>query len=274
MKNLIIFTDLDGTLLDYDTYSFEKALPALQLIREKHIPLVICSSKTRIEIEHYRKKLGNSHPFISENGGGIFIPKNYFNLRVESLEFREEQEDTYTVIRLGARYDDLRKAMEQLRSEGFNVRGFGDMTVKEISDVSGLSIAEAAMAKERDFDEPFFFDGENHELPRLFEAVKAKGLKHTQGRFLHILGNSDKGRAAAVLIDLYKKELGEITTLAIGDSLNDVPMLEKVDCPVIVRKHDGEHDERISIANLVKEDGTGPEGWARAVLRFIGETKN
>jgi mannosyl-3-phosphoglycerate phosphatase len=78
MKKPIIFTDLDGTLLDYSTYSFEKALPALQLLKEKDIPLIICSSKTKKEIEYYRKKLDNHHSFISENGGGIFIPKGYF----------------------------------------------------------------------------------------------------------------------------------------------------------------------------------------------------
>jgi len=82
MKKIIIFTDLDGTLLDNSSYSFEAALPALQLIKEKNIPLIICSSKTRKEIEHYRKKLYNLHPFISENGGGIFIPKGYFNFQL------------------------------------------------------------------------------------------------------------------------------------------------------------------------------------------------
>ncbi len=90
MKKLIIFTDLDGTLLDYSTYSFEAAIPALQLLKEKNIPLIICSSKTGKEIEHYRKKLGNTHPFISENGGGIFIPKGYFDFRVESSEFMKK----------------------------------------------------------------------------------------------------------------------------------------------------------------------------------------
>jgi len=78
MEIPIIFTDLDGILLDYSTYSFEQAKPALQLVAQSDIPLVICSSKTRKEIEYYRKKLDNNHPFISENGGGIFIPKGYF----------------------------------------------------------------------------------------------------------------------------------------------------------------------------------------------------
>ena len=79
----IIFTDLDGTLLDQYNYSYKKAIKALNLIRKKDIPLVFCTSKTRAEIEFYRKKLSNKHPFISENGGAIFIPNNYFNFKVD-----------------------------------------------------------------------------------------------------------------------------------------------------------------------------------------------
>ncbi|MFH0811726.1 MAG: HAD hydrolase family protein [Pseudomonadota bacterium] len=71
---IIIFTDLDDTLLDTYTHSFERALPALEFLKQKAIPLILCSSKTKREIEFYRKKLGNNHPFISENGGGINYP--------------------------------------------------------------------------------------------------------------------------------------------------------------------------------------------------------
>lgn len=128
VKNFIIFTDLDGTLLDYNTYSFEPALPALQLLKEKGIPLIICSSKTRKEIEYYRKKLDNLHPFISENGGGIFIPESS-KLKVQSLKFKVIAENDYYVVRLGARYTDLRRVITELREEGFDIKGFGDMTV-------------------------------------------------------------------------------------------------------------------------------------------------
>jgi mannosyl-3-phosphoglycerate phosphatase len=266
LKKPVIFTDLDGTLLD-DTYSFERALPALGLLREKNVPLIFCSSKTRREIEHYRKKLINSHPFISENGGGIFIPKGYFKLRITNYKLQTEKE--YVLIKLGAQYSQLRKALKELRSEGFRVRGFGDMTVKEISEATKLSAAEAEMAKERDFDEPFFFDGEDHILPRLFDAIKARGFHQTRGKFFHILGDSDKGKAVMILTDLYRREYGDIETIGIGDSPNDIPMLEKVDIPVLVQKPDGSYDPHINIRNLLKAAGPGPEGWNMAVLKLI-----
>ncbi len=73
MPKTVIFSDLDGTLLDAVRYSFNDALPALSLIQAHGVPLVLCSSKTRAEIEACRQRMHNFHPFITENGGGIFI---------------------------------------------------------------------------------------------------------------------------------------------------------------------------------------------------------
>jgi mannosyl-3-phosphoglycerate phosphatase len=273
MKKLIIFTDLDGTLLDHYTYSFEKALPALTLLKEKNIPLIICSSKTRKEIEYYRRKLDNHHPFISENGGGIFIPHGYFRFEIADCGFKIEKNKDYYIISLGAKYSDLRKTLLELHSEGFNVKGFWDMTAEELADIANMSIDEAKMAKERDFDEPFVFDGSEIDEQRLLETIIAKGFNFTQGRFFHILGNSDKGKAVSILIDMYRRKFSEIMTVAIGDSPNDIPMLKRVDYPVIVQKPDESYDPRINIPNLIRAGGIGPDGWNKAILRFVSDIK-
>ncbi len=266
MKNIIIFTDLDGTLLDYSTYSFEKALPALQLLKEKDIPLIICSSKTKKEIEYYRKKLDNHHPFISENGGGIFIPKDYFRFQIADLRLKIEETRDYRIIRLGAKYNDLRNAIETLQKEGFDIKGFGDMTVHELAEIAHMTIEEAQMAKERYFDEPFIYSGFPHKLPQLLKSINKKGFKFTQGRFYHILGSSNKGIAVSMLINLYKNKYKKIETIAVGDSPNDIPMLERVDYPIIVQKHNGSYDSKIKIPRIIKANGIGPEGWNKAVL--------
>ena len=110
---LVIFTDLDGTLLDRDTYSFSPAKPALHLIRLKNIPLILSSSKTRAEIEIYRKQLENNHPFISENGGAVFIPKGYF-----SFPYPYDRElKKYFVLELGAPHPQIIEALESIKKE-------------------------------------------------------------------------------------------------------------------------------------------------------------
>jgi mannosyl-3-phosphoglycerate phosphatase family protein len=269
VKRFVIFTDLDGTLLDYDSYSFDAALPALSLLAERGIPLVLCSSKTKAEIEHYRIRLDNHDPFISENGGGIFIPKGYFHFALPDNKSSVYENGDGIVIRLGAHYSRLREAIAMLRKEGLRVKGFGDMTAGEIAAITGLGVEEAEMAKKRDFDEPLIIGGGAEEKRQLVERIKAMGFHWTKDRFFHILGNSDKGKAVSILAEYYRKSYGTLTTIAAGDSLNDLPMLRIADIPIVVRKADGSYDPDIELPNLIRADGIGPEGWNKAIRKIL-----
>jgi mannosyl-3-phosphoglycerate phosphatase len=266
-KNFIVFTDLDGTLLDAG-YSFKKALPAISMLKEYHVPLILCSSKTKIEIEHCRKKLGNEHPFISENGGGIFVPNK---LRIANFDLRIEEGTDYSVIELGASYFDLRNGLQELRSEGFDVRGFGDMSVKEVAGLTGLKLSDAGMARKRDFDEPFVFSGDKKNEAKLKRRIKAKGFNYTKGEFFHIMGNNDKGRAVEIVKKLYEKEDCKLITTALGDNPNDIEMLQRVDYPIVVQKKDGTYNRQVvmHVNGCIKADGVGPEGWNSALNKLF-----
>src|SRR4030043_949420 len=233
---IVIFSDLDGTLLDRDTYSFEPALPALRLTRMKNIPLVLTSSKTRAEIEIYRKKLENDHPFISENGGAVFIPKNYF-----SFLFPYDRElDEYFVLELGTFYLQIIEVLESIKKEtGIKIKGFSDLTEEQLTSLCGLSLEEAELAKRREYDEPFLIEGEEKEIEIVKRKIEEKGMNYVWGgRFHHILGKNDKGKAVEILKELYENEFFSITTVGIGDSLNDIPMLLAVDHPIFLKEGD------------------------------------
>lgn len=262
-RTMVIFTDLDGTLLDAGTYSFEQALPALELVRERNIPLVIVSSKTRAEIEVWRRKLGNGHPFISENGGGIFIPQGYFSVPPDG-----DARDGYIVRTLGIPYQESRRRFVELRGRtGVRVRGFGDMTDQEVATLTGLTVDEAVRARQRDFTEPFVFDGPADD--RILQAIESAGLRWTQGRLFHLMGDHHKGRAVSILRGCYERQRGQFLAVGLGDSLNDLPFLLAVDRPVLVRSEDGTHDGRIAIPGMVRTEGIGPAGWNEAVLRLL-----
>jgi glycerate 2-kinase len=265
MKKTIIFTDLDGTLLDEATYSYAAALPALSMIADGGTPLILCSSKTRAELEACRLLLNNTHPFISENGGGIFIPRGYFPFAVEA-----ESSGEYQMIRLGTPYAEIRKQFVRLREQFHaKVRGFADMNVAEVAALTGLAEKDAIAAQQRDFDEPFIFDGEPDR--DFLDAIEAAGLRWTQGRLLHIMGLHDKGRAVSMLIALYRRQFGETRSIALGDSLNDLAMLVEADRPVLVRHADGSLDSRIDMAGLLKTRLPGPAGWNEAVLGLLAD---
>lgn len=179
---IIIFTDLDGSLLNHDDYSYVEALPALTRIKAAGIPLIITTSKTRREVTPLRQEIGITAPFIVENGGGVFFPRS------DDFDISGSYEkDGYVVMELGMSYEKIRAAFRNI-NERFPARGLGDMSLMEITDRTGLSLAGAVAAKDREFTEPFVLDTdqESDELDKLAES---HGMKITRGgRFCHLMG--------------------------------------------------------------------------------------
>ena len=125
-SRLIVFSDLDQTLLDGRNYSHAKALPGLALLEDQDIPLVLCTSKTRPEVEFHRYRLDNRHPFVVENGGAVHIPIDYFGF---DFDHDRRTADGF-VLELGVPYRVLVEALAQLKSKtGLPLRGFSDMTL-------------------------------------------------------------------------------------------------------------------------------------------------
>jgi mannosyl-3-phosphoglycerate phosphatase family protein len=265
---IIVFTDLDGTLLD-ETYSFSAARQSLELLSGKGIPLILCSSKTRVEVEHYRALLRNRHPFVSENGGGIFVPEDYFPDETVLARHGAIRDKNCSAIRLGMPYVDLRAEIVRLRAMGFDITGFGDLSVEGVAARTGLSPGEAALSKVREFDEPFFFEGDADLKQDLIRAVRDRGLQVTEGRILHITGDNDKGKATALLSTIYREHSGICATIALGDGPNDLPMLQCVDYPAAVRRSDGTVHPALSSAGFMQADGIGPAGWNQLVPRLL-----
>ncbi|MDH4196888.1 MAG: HAD-IIB family hydrolase, partial [Candidatus Aminicenantes bacterium] len=258
----VIFTDVDGTLLDHDSYGFEPARPALEDLAARRIPVVLCSSKTRAELEEVRTRLDNSDPFVVENGGAAFIPAGYFPFSVP--EGRES--GAYLALEFGVPYEKLRQALARIRAElGGGLRGFGDMTADEVARLCGFSCREAELARRREYDEPFVVE-DRVTAGDLSAAAARLGLRTTRGgRFFHLTGDNDKGRAVRALRALYERSRGPVRTVGIGDSLNDLPLLESVDVAVLVQKPDGAYDPDIGLPGLIRAPGPGPAGWNAAV---------
>ena len=131
----VVITDLDGTLLDHDSYSWSEAAPAVEALRTAGIPLVLCSSKTRAEMEELRRELNNKDPFIVENGGALFVPRDYFPF----APWFSRPVDQYDAVLLGAEHPQLVTALkESAEAAGCEVRGFSDMSDEEVAAASRL----------------------------------------------------------------------------------------------------------------------------------------
>jgi mannosyl-3-phosphoglycerate phosphatase len=260
----IVVSDLDGTLLDSHTYSFEAARPALEALKAEGIPLVLCTSKTRAEVEFWRERLGNSDPFIVENGGAVYVPRSYFPCPVPGAMSR----DSWEVVQLGTPYDELVATLKEAASEaGCQVVGFHDLSVAEVCLRTHLPVHQAILAKQREYDEPFEVLGNGSY--RLLKAIERRGKRWTRGdRFYHILGNNTKADALQRLKALYRAAFGEIRVMALGDGWNDAGLLTAADIPVVVRSPFAAVLKRAVPRGRITR-APGPYGWNQAVLEAI-----
>ncbi len=244
---MIVFTDLDGTLLDRDTYSYAQAMPAMAQLRARRIPLVLVTSKTRAEVAALREQMGNTDPYIVENGAAIIVPG---------------QPDIILGATAAAARDALRQAAA---ASGVQVQGFSQMTVDEIVAHSGLRPEVAALAARREFGEPFILLG--GDIAALEAALGSRGFQMTRGgRFFHVLGGSDKARAVLALAE----RLAEANTVGLGDAPNDAAFLAAVRQPVIVPSpHLDAMRALLPGATVAPEPG--PAGWNQAVLKILAD---
>lgn len=264
----IVFTDLDGTLLDSQTYSYGKSLAAIDRLETSGIPLVFCSAKTRAEQEVYRREMKLFHPFIVENGGAIFIPRDYFPF---AFDYHKAVDDLL-VIELAIPRNTVTRLLAQIARENhFRFRAFKDMSASEVAQITGLSLEAARLAKQREYDEPVEFQSSGEkDISEFLGKLREAGLNWSYGgRLYHIMGGGGKGKAVEILSALYRKMWGRIKTIGLGNGLNDLSMLSQVDIPFLVQRRDHTWED-VDLPGLHKVQAVGPEGWTQAITEILG----
>lgn len=268
---MIIFTDLDGTLLDHASYSWKEAVPALEQCKRLKVPVILVSSKTRAEMEVLRNAIGLSYPFISENGGGLFFPVAEGEKAPSGATLVE---DVWR-FSLGTPYAQLVASFRAIREElGWKLRGFSDMTPEDIARLTGLDPEDSRRAAAREYDEPFLLEEEEGlDVELLYVAAGRRGLQVSLGgRFYHLQGKNDKGEAVKMVTTWYRQTHPSVFTAAFGDSPNDFSMLKQVDCPVLIRSANRYPGMEEDLPGLRISRDRGPKGWNAMVLDLLTDT--
>lgn len=266
----LVVTDLDGSLLDHYTYSFADAQSTMDYLEQNAVPVIPCSSKTQAEIEALRIELNNQHPFIVENGAAVFIPKGYLPVQPDDTV----KIGHYWVKQFVQPHEHWLRVLETTKQNfGHLFTSFSQMSTKEIADVTGLALEQAALAAQRQFGEPILWRGNEIEKTAFIHAVEAQGAKILQGgRFLHICGDANKGNALIWLNTTFQMQhKKEYTSIAIGDSHNDVQMLDMADYALVIRSpvHDVPLLSRVDHIHI--PDGFGPIGWAKGIHQILDD---
>ncbi len=269
----IIFTDLDGSLLDHYTYSFSAATPLLEELNGKDIPVIPVTSKTYAEVLRLRRFMGNNHPFITENGAAIFIPKGYFPKKpknfIESGDFwvlRNSQSRDYWLELLRKKAADFSAEFETFSSviEKDGLEGLAQLT--------GLSTQQAEQSHRRQHSEPIIWTGSKRRRSAFVECLSNSEAKLLQGgRFLSLGGQTDKGAALLQLKSIYAANhpSAALQSLAIGDSDNDINMLKVADSALVIRSSNHQPPSLPRHQNSLTTENLGPQGWVEGVSRWL-----
>jgi len=267
-KKILIFTDLDGTLLDHYNYQTAPAEKMIERLASNDIPIIPNSSKTLPEILLIREQLKLTTPFIIENGAAVYIPVNYFQQQPKDTNL----ENGFWVKAFCKDKDHWLKLLSdsgELFTNAF--QGFTEMSDSQLAELTGLSIENAAMAKQRQYGEPINWLGDETLKNEFIKKMDLLGAQVLQGgRFLHISGACDKGKAQSWLAEQYlhnesNPDITETETIALGDGKNDIAMLEQASIAVQVRSpvHDFPQLKRTN--NVYQSEEYGPAGWAECL---------
>lgn len=270
MKKLLVFSDLDGSLLNHHDYAWRAAAPALAALAKRGFPLLFNSSKTRAELHELRRELHNPHPFVSENGAVAVVPAAYFDGAPDD----EDQTDAPFESHLfGKPYRDITATLARLRAaHGFRFRGFSDMRADELAQVVGLDLERAAAAKQREASEPILWRDTDRAFSEFERLLAAEDLLVVSGgRFRHVMSRVDKGMGVQWLTDKYRRARADTQwlTAGIGDGKNDEQMLRAVDYPILIPNPECDQTALSRIPRVVIASAPGAAGWNRAVLNLL-----
>ena len=260
MKKLIFYTDLDGTLLNHHDYCWKEARARIEELKEQKLPIVFNTSKTLKEVQTLQLETGIHDPFVIENGGGVWIPENYFS------------GETGRIVILGKDIQTILESIQPLREE-FKFESYSQMSVERIAELTGLSLDEASLSSQRICSEPFVWNDSEENLELFTQKLKEMDLDILKGgRFYHIIGFSGKGDALQFINDKYKSlfQNEDVYSIALGDSPNDLSMLEEADLAVVIPRADGTCISPVNDNTIVAEY-KGAKGWSQAVGQILNK---
>lgn len=264
----LLFTDLDGSLLDPCREDWGAARPWLARLKQMNVPVIPVTCRTRSEIMPLRQALGLTHtPFIVESGALVGLPLAWRHARLERLG-----PDGLGIRALGVDISFIRQRLQVWRERlGARFTTMSEMALEELMACTGLGESDARLARLREGSEPLLWHGDDRSLAAFRDGLAGDGLCLVRGgRFWHVTGTSHKGSAVSWLIERFAALRGQRPlTLALGDGPNDVPMLETVDHAVVIR---GRHGLEVvpQQPSLYRSEASGPAGWVEGVSHWWG----
>ena len=267
LRQLIVFTDIEGSLIDIQTQRWDAASAWLNRLVEHGVPIVLCSSKTAAEMILLQKELNiGPHPLIAENGAVIQLDDTWHD------------DEAWPRMILGSPHEEITHVLNQLReTEGFKFTTFSDVSEQTICELTGMNMEHAALARLHEASETLIWRDSDERMQQFEDTLNSLGMQFVQGaRFWHVLDQrGGKDQAVTLLRNRYQAREGfRRTAIGLGDGPNDAPLLDSTDYAVVIK---GLNRMGISLKNDTPErvfhtQSGGPEGWREGLDYWLSSS--
>lgn len=273
----VVLTDLDGTLLDHHTYDWSPAKPALDRLKRLNIPVIFNTSKTDSEVKNLSNEIGlTDQPYVIENGSALVL-NGFFKPFIPQLsDFPQFQTLSHSPAWIiGQTLSSIHSYLNQVQPDlDIKLNSYRDWTVEEVAGVTGLSLAQAELSKEKYFSEPFVYEGADEE----FKAFKVQANKDgfnilKGGRFYHLQGMVNKASVIHFLHEfkaLFWPDASDLKFISLGDGGNDIDMLEASDYAIAIKSPVSEFP-KFTHAHPIYSKECGPSGWNDEMNQLLNE---
>jgi len=262
-SSILIFTDLDGTLLNRDTFKFDSIKTFLKELKKRNIIIIPNSSKTEDEIIEFNNEASFQFPFISENGSIIH------NLNFLSNEFPEK-------IMLAKNIHEIRNIFDKNINQDLKskCKVISSLTMSEQTKIFGLPENKLKQVYKRSCTIPIIFEGNNKEKLTLKKILLKNGLDLKDGgRVINLGDRINKADAMKKITQMLETKFKyKPKIIAVGDNHNDLEMLQNSDIPCLV-KNDKFLKKNLKIKNLIISKQAAPEGWVEIVKLALEKIK-
>lgn len=272
----LIFTDLDGALLDHETYSFEKAESALSLARETKTPVIPVTSKTYDEVAMLQKELLlPPAPVIVEGGGASYIPEGIFSvdqIKAATQGLRVFSENGFVVVEYAKPVTDTIQLVQQAAEvAGIVIRLNSDLTPEQFAEETGLTLEKAHAALNRKYQIGFKAADHDKNQAATFQQyiAEAGATLSAGGRYSAVTWGGSKRQAVRDIAALYAGTYGIPTTIGLGDAPADLEFITECDHGYLVRNPKKPIEGAIVPKGIIITESTGPDAWNTIVMSAL-----
>ena len=268
MKSYLIFSDLDGTFLHHQNYSYGKNDLVIEKLKKHNHQIIFNSSKTFSEIKLILKKLKlTMMPFSCENGATLYFPKTIFKKIKKSQSF----EDYWKINLTNKNSLKWYKILKKLKKD-FHFELICDLSKKDLLKLTNLKNIKQMLNREA--SQLIIWKDSKKNFNELSKIIKInyKGSLNQGGRFIQISSPCNKRIATKEICHIYHELFRDKyyqPFIALGDNKNDKDMLNfaKYAC-VIKNKYSTPIKLNSLKKNVFYSQKEAPLGWSESLINL------